>query len=288
MVISGDFYPCSTLPEGSALVDVLSGQEPLYIAVAGQQLLTRQNSQKFLFEAAELSIAEGLAEKHSPHYLLGLYQHRPCYVLDYSDEPHALKGFEWRRLRSFLDSVDDLHFNLAGRACQVVNWDREHRFCGTCGSRTSISEVDHARVCNPCDRQFYPRISPCVIVVVTKDEHCLLARNSAWEKRYFSALAGFIEPGETVELALHREIKEEVGIEVENLQYFSSQPWPFPGQLMLGFHATYKAGDIQVDNQEIVEADWWHYTDLPPCPAPQTLSGRLIEHFVRQCRQRGS
>ena len=74
---------------------------------------------------------------------------------------------------------------------------------------------------------------------------------------------------------------------MENLQYFSSQPWPFPGQLMLGFHATYKAGDIQVDNQEIVEADWWHYTDLPPCPAPQTLSGRLIEHFVRQCRQRG-
>lgn len=279
--------------------------KPLFVSVAGQQLICRKGGQQFIHEAdiresvqhpvrGKYRIGVGLEENSiesttekvlsdgDTTHLLGIYNQRPCYAVSEVPEMPLSSGFEWRSLRSFLGHVDDLHFDLAGRACQIINWDREHRFCGSCGQATVASQIDNARLCVDCDRQYFPRISPCVIVVIVRDDHCLLARNAAWERRYFSALAGFIEPGETVEQALHREVMEEVGIEVGGLTYFGSQPWPFPGQLMLGFHAAYKAGEIKVDQQEIVEADWWHYQNLPPCPSPYTLSGRLIEHFVRQ------
>jgi NAD+ diphosphatase len=281
------------LPENTVL-------EPLFVVVSQQQLLCKKGSQQILYESGQLPFKLALSERapevlsgnSQTRHLLGLYNQRPCYAVSLSinssqiDSP-ALKDFEWRTLRSFLSHVDDLHFDLAGRACQIISWDREHRFCGCCGQQTTASQADCVRVCHHCERQFYPRISPCVIVVISRDDHCLLARNASWEKNYFSALSGFIEPGETVEQALHREVKEEVGIEVKNLQYFSSQPWPFPGQLMLGFHAVYQSGEIQVDEKEIAEADWWHYQNLPPCPGTHTLSGRLIEHFVNQCAAEG-
>lgn len=276
------------------------------MVVSQQQLLCQKGSQQIIYELGQLPFKLALAERapealsvnSQTRYLLGLYNQRPCYavslpinspLIDSSVliDSAAPKDFEWRTLRSFLSYVDDLHFDLAGRACQIVSWDREHRFCGCCGEQTVVSQTDSARICHNCERQFYPRISPCVIVVITRDDHCLLARNASWERNYFSALSGFIEPGETVEQALHREVKEEVEIEVKNLQYFSSQPWPFPGQLMLGFHAVYQSGEIQVDEKEIAEADWWHYRNLPPCPGTHTLSGRLIEHFVNQCAAEG-
>lgn len=191
------------------------------------------------------------------------------------------KAREWRPLRSFLAQDDEL-FDLAGRACQLVRWGIEHRFCGQCGSPMTSDDGEHTRFCQACNHHFYPKISPCIIVVVTKGDYCLLARNAKWKRDYYSAVAGFIEPGERAEDCLHREVREEVGIEVENLQYFSSQPWPFPGQLMLGFHARHLSGEIVVDQQEIIEADWYHYQHLPPCPDTNTLSGRLIQHFVSQ------
>lgn len=213
-----------------------------------------------------------------------MYDSRPCYVLDCEEGAKSVaSSLAWSSLRSLLGQVSDEAFDLAGRACQIINWDKEHRFCGSCGSQTECSDTDLARFCDRCNRQYYPRISPCIIVVVTRGEHCLLAKNAAWERDYYSALAGFVEAGETVERCLMREVREEVGIEVENLTYFGSQPWPFPGQLMLGFHAEFKSGEIQVDHREIAEAHWWHYNNLPACPGPQTLSGRLIAHFVQQC-----
>ncbi len=268
-----EFYPCSALPEGK------DNSHPLFIVVAHRKLLCRNNSRTFLFEPDQLP-----EKAESSRYLLGIYNGRACYAIEINDTIIIPDHLDWHELRSLLSSVDDLHFNLAGRAVQIIQWEREHQYCGCCGRLTSINEDDRSRICNECNLACYPRISPCVIVVITKGEHCLLASNARWEGGYYSALAGFVEPGETVESALHREVMEEVGLEVDNLQYFGSQPWPFPGQLMLGFHATYKSGDIQVDNDEITAADWWRYDDLPPCPGPGTLSGRLIQSFVERHR----
>ena len=274
MTLTNDFYPCSSLPEGPLL-------EPLLIAVAEMKLLCFEGTQRFLFESMQLPV-----DKCVHHHLLGLYNQRPCYVVDIGVLSRIPNDAQWREVRSLLGHVDDFHFNLAGRATQIIQWDRDHRFCGCCGSPTTLTDGDRSRFCHNCNQLFYPRISPCAIVVITRGEHCLLASNAAWEGKFYSALAGFVEPGETVELALQREVMEEVGIEVDNLRYFGSQPWPFPGQLMLGFHATYKGGDIEVDGKEIAEADWWHYDNLPPCPNPRTLSGKLIQHFVDSCREK--
>ena len=119
-------------------------------------------------------------------------------------------------------------------------------------------------------------------MLITRGEECLLARHARLKTGVYSTLAGFIEPGESVENALHREVAEEVGLKVQNLRFFTSQPWPFPGQLMLGFHADYLSGDIVIEEKEIDDAQWWHYQDLPPVPPTGTLSGQLIQHFVDQ------
>ncbi len=190
-------------------------------------------------------------------------------------------GCDWRGLRSLLGQVDESHFALAGRALQVVNWDGDHRFCGRCGSETEYHPNDRARVCPSCQLAVYPRISPCVIMLVTRGEECLLARHTGNRYSKYTALAGFIEPGENAEQALAREVREEVGLEVGASRYIGSQPWPFPGQLMLGFLAECSGGELKPDREEISEAQWFHYSALPELPSPQTLSGQLIRTFAQ-------
>ncbi len=266
------FQPCASLPFGDI-------GEPLFVAVNGQQLLCSLDGQRIFFSRREL---ESFV---NPPHLLGLFNGQPCYAV-HQPEDNVPSGLVWNRLRSLLGTVDESIFNLAGRACQVVQWDCQHRYCGRCGRPTELSEGDRSRRCDHCQELFYPRLSPCVIAIVTRGDHCLLASSARWQGTFYSALAGFIEPGETAEEALHREVMEEVGIRVTNLQYFSSQPWPFPGQLMIGFHADYLSGEIQADGEEILTADWYHYMQLPPHPDEQTLSGRLIQHFVKSCQGR--
>ena len=140
--------------------------------------------------------------------------------------------------------------------------------------------VERMMQCPKCGLMEFPKICPAVIIGVIDGDRILMSKYAGREYKKYALLAGFTEIGETLEETVSREVMEEVGLEVDNLQYFGSQPWPFPGQLMLGFHATYKSGDIQVDNDEITAADWWRYDDLPPCPDSSTLSGRLIQSFV--------
>ncbi|GAB3106952.1 NAD(+) diphosphatase [Aestuariicella hydrocarbonica] len=216
----------------------------------------------------------------APQHYIGRYFDKDCYVVVLEAQPDVHQH-HWQNLRQLLGLLDEISYEVAARALQVVNWDRDHQFCGRCGSRTESHHREMAKHCQSCDALFYPRLSPCVITVVTRGEHCLLAHNPAFPSRFFSALAGFIEVGETIESALRREVREEVGIEVGKLEYFGSQAWPFPGQLMIGFMAEYQSGDIVVDGVEIEEANWYRYDELPLVPPAASLSGQLISHFVK-------
>jgi NAD+ diphosphatase len=192
----------------------------------------------------------------------------------------ALAGYQWLSLRSQVDLIDENQFQLAGRALQILRWHFDHQYCGRCGKPTLQHAHDLAKTCSNCSLDFYPRLSPCVITLVTRGDYCLLARHKRSTKVFSTCLAGFIEVGETPEQALVREVKEEVNISVSNIRYFTSQPWPFPGQLMLGYFADYVSGDIAIDETEILEAHWYVYDKLPNTPSLATISGRLINAFV--------
>ncbi len=193
----------------------------------------------------------------------------------------AVLGAESRSLRSLLFGPGEIPFAMAGKAGQLLEWYRSHRFCGTCGSPTQAHQSERALHCSHCQRHYYPRINPCVIVLVVRGREMLLARSARYKSGFFSCLAGFIEVGESAEQTIHREVKEEVGVEVENIRYFKSQSWPFPSQLMLAYFADYKTGQIVPEPEEIEVADWFDVNDLPQVPsADVSVAGELIQHHV--------
>ena len=185
-------------------------------------------------------------------------------------------------LRSLLVEADPERFNLLSRAAQLHTWHRNHQFCSRCGSDRIEHGYDLAAHCQACDYRQYPRISPCIIVLVTKGERCLLAHASHYPEGRYSTLAGYIEAGETAEEAVRREVREEVGIEIKNVRYWRSQSWPFPHSLMLGYFAEYQSGILKPDGKEITDADWWLPDQLPDLPPSFAISRQLIDHFVGQ------
>jgi len=172
-------------------------------------------------------------------------------------------------------------FVLFGRASQLNNWYRTHQFCGACGQRNVPRRNQQILGCKHCEMDYYPRINPCVIVLVTRGREVLLARSARPGADFFSCLAGFMEIGETPEQTVEREVREEVGISLRNIRYCQSQSWPFPSQLMLGFIAEYAAGEIEVDETELAEAGWFDVDHLPVTPSASiSVAGQLIQHYV--------
>jgi len=216
---------------------------------------------------------------------LGYWQDRPCYVveIDADQEPDPMQ-YQKGNLYHILGRVDERVCALAGRAAQLLDWERDHQFCGRCGEKMRVDLAERAMRCDPCRIINYPRIAPCIITLVTRGEELLLARNANFPQPMYSTLAGFIEAGESAEETLIREVREEVGVEVQNLRYFQSQSWPFPNQLMLGFFAEYAGGDIVCDPTEIADAQWFHYTNLPMIPPVASISGQLIQHYIENLR----
>jgi NAD+ diphosphatase len=182
-------------------------------------------------------------------------------------------------LRSLLGQVAGDEFALLSRASQLQHWWLHHQFCGRCGVKNVLDESELALSCKSCAMLYYPRISPCVIMLVTRGRQCLLAKHARSKSQRYSCLAGFIEVGESAEEAVIREVAEEVGVGVNNLRYITSQNWPFPSQLMLGFFADYSAGDLVVDGLEIEDAAWFDVDSLPELPPEGTISRFLIDHF---------
>jgi len=226
-----------------------------------------------------------LGVTESQQIFMGRYQSIACYAV-VCDEELPFDGADWVGLRDILLEPNPELFALAGRALQLVEWWATHKYCGVCASPLGNHPEEYARYCSNCDRHYYPRLSPCIIVLITRGEELLLAQGSRHPSGMYSTLAGFIEAGESVEDCLHREVYEEVGLKVHNLRYFNSQSWPFPHQLMLGFHAEYAGGTINPDPKEISDARWWHYSDLPNHPPIATISGRLIQAYVQTLTDR--
>lgn len=227
---------------------------------------------------------------HLPRHFLGTIEGRGVWAIDIEDhietfEVTDLTGdHEMVHLRGVFPRVPQAEWFAAGRAEQIVQWERTHRFCGACGTPTETHSSDRAKVCPACGNLAYPRLAPAIIVLVERsDGAALLAHGRQFPGRFFSTLAGFVEPGENLEDAVAREVFEETGIVVGDVTYMGSQPWPFPHSLMVGFRAMYESGDIVIQEEEIVEADWFFPDALPPCPrGGMSIAGSLIDDWIER------
>ncbi|MGD8992544.1 MAG: NAD(+) diphosphatase [Desulfobacterales bacterium] len=212
---------------------------------------------------------------------LGTLDGRPCFAAEIAGDDQMGMGLEARDLRALFGKLDENLIWIAGRANQLVNWNQTHLHCGSCGQPTENKTEERAKICPQCGLTNYPRLSPAVIVAVLKNDKILLGRNKRFKLPFYSVLAGFVEPGETLEQCVEREIREEVGIAVENIRYFGSQPWPFPDSLMIAFTADYTAGEISIDGSEIIEAAWFAKDNLPKIPPKISIARQLIEWFIQ-------
>jgi NAD+ diphosphatase len=212
---------------------------------------------------------------------LGQLSGEDCFVLPAGAftpaPPYAAQG-----LRALYGQLDDVTLSVAGRAVQIAHFTATHRYCSRCGEPTLRDPVERCVRCAACELTSYPRITPAIIVLVRRGDEALLARSARFASGFYSTLAGFVEPGESLEQTLKREVFEEVGIEVTRLRYFGSQPWPFPHSLMVGFVAEHAAGEIRVDGVEITDARWFSATALPPVPPKLSIARQLIDAWVSE------
>jgi NAD+ diphosphatase len=208
--------------------------------------------------------------------LVGEWQGLPCYAAECDTLPANIAG-ELIAVRSLFSLVSAEVVYLAGRAVQLLDWQKNHRYCGKCGASTTLKTGEFAMQCFVCELIVYPRISPAVMVLIRRGDELLLGRSHHFKPGVFSALAGFVEAGETLEQCAAREVHEEVGITITNLRYFKSQSWPFPNSLMVAFFADYAGGEIKIDPVEIEAADWFSLNALPALPEPVSIARQLIE-----------
>jgi NAD+ diphosphatase len=218
-------------------------------------------------------------ETAEPPIFMGLLDGVPAWAVGANESSEVPDGYQWQSLRDLGAQLDTPSWMLAGRAVQLVEWARTSRFCGRCGTATELAARERAAACPRCGLNAYPRLAPAIIVTVERGDEILLGQGRGFQGMY-SALAGFAEPGETLEETVRREVREEVGVEVGLVRYFGSQPWPFPHSLMIGFSATWSSGEIHIDGEEIVDARWFKADGLPNIPPPLSIARRLIDDWV--------
>lgn len=216
-------------------------------------------------------------------HFLGRLGDVPCFAAELDADAEAPPGTAFSDLRGLFGRLGDKLFALAGRGVQIVDWDRTHRYCGACGGPTEPSAAERSRRCEACDVIAFPRLAPAVIVCVERGDEILLARSPHFPPGFYSVPAGFVEPGESVEEAVAREIWEETGVDVDDVRYFGSQPWPFPHSLMLGFTARWRSGDVRIDPTELEDAAFFRYDEMPQWFRGRiSIAGWLIEDFLRR------
>jgi NAD+ diphosphatase len=250
----------------------------LWFVVDQGKLLVVRHQETYRFPEEDDLHAMGFIPERSIY--LGTTERYLCFVSTGSSELRVPDEYEWVDLRSLFGKIEEGLFWIAGRANQLADWDRTHLFCGGCGKPTADKEDERAKICAACGLINYPQISPAVIVAVIKENRILLARNKRLRAAIYTVLAGFVAPGEGLEAALQREVREEVGITIKNIRYFGSQPWPFPNSLMIGFTAEYAGGKIGIDKDELMEAGWFPKNKLPPIPPQISIARSLIDWFI--------
>ena len=211
---------------------------------------------------------------------LGAYRGRDVVSLELPEDAEAPDGMAFEGLRRLFPRLDEPLFWIACQAVQIVAWDRDHQICGRCGTATEDHPNERSKRCPSCRLAHYPRLAPAVIVLVERGDQALLGRSPHFPPGMFSTLAGFVEPGESLEQTIAREIEEEVGVRVDNVRYFGSQPWPFPNSLMIGFRADYAGGELAVDPEELEDAAWFHVDDLPRLPSEISIARALIDAWI--------
>jgi len=226
------------------------------------------------------ALALHAAQASARHYL-GRLDGIDCWVLALPEPP---PGWVARPLRAAMLALDPLLGAVAGRAAQILEWDRSHRFCGVCGTATELQLGERARVCPACQHTAYPRLSPAMMALVWRPGELLLARSPHYSAGMYSALAGFVEAGESLEDCVHREVAEEVAVTVDELRYYGSQSWPFPHSLMVAFTARWTGGEIVPQPGEIEHAQWFPLDALPNIPPRFSIAGHLIRDTLAAMR----
>jgi len=266
---------------------ILSAKSPrrgqagaFWFVVSGRRLLVATDT-----DAAAIPFGEGLDRwglVGMRQQYLGALRGFSCHGVEVSDKAPAPQGMAFVGLRSLYGLLEEDSFKVALTAMHLVEWDRTSQFCGCCGAKTELRREERAKECTACGAIFFPRISPAVIVLIERGDRVLLARASRFPDSLYSVVAGFVEPGESLEETVSREIEEETGILVEDVRYFGSQAWPFPDSLMVAFTARYASGEIRIDGKEIVDARWFGVDDLPQIPEKVSIARRLIDWFIEK------
>ena len=272
------FSPSSRLAYGilPAVAVVFQGDKLLVRSAGDNLFLPRTDSDEFI----QLSRMSGGA------LYVGDFSDMDCgaWMLDNDSVWQNPSDTEFVELRQAMYVMDKMSVNAVARARELLVWRSKRNYCGVCGAELVDNESDISRICPDCRNSFYPVLAPAVITAVCREDKLLLAHNARFKEKLYGLVAGFVEAGENLENAVAREVREEVGIEVKNIRYFSSQVWPFPNSLMVGFFAEYASGEICVDGREITDAGWFSVEEFPEIPRHGSIARSLIDAFCNEMR----
>jgi NAD+ diphosphatase len=273
MTMPGEFVP-SIVPLDSQVSD------PWWFIYSGFRLLIQLSDDRTAVPVK--GKPEDLGLHIARPLYLGTFRGRPCFAAAGEANGALCAGMQFQDIRSLFGRLEDELFKVVLTAVHLVEWDKTCQFCSKCRGPLRHRTDMRAKECESCGRLEFPRLAPAIIVSVERGDTLLLARSARFPGTFFSVLAGFVEPGESLEEAVRREVMEETGITVANIAYFGSQPWPFPESLMIGFTAQYESGEIKIDGEEIVEAGWYRASELPQIPGPVSIARKLIDSFAEK------
>ncbi len=253
-------------------------KEKFYLLFDGNKLALLKQQDTFCFLTENIIENINLVRK----YKIADFNSMEYFTAELHQEINWPIHIEFLSLREAFTLLGDKFFPIISKAFQIIYWDKQNQYCGVCGAKTIHREYTWEKHCTECSTIFYPRIAPSIIVLIKKDKQILMARGHHFPQGIYGLIAGFIEPGENIEAAVHREVAEEVGIKIKNLQYYGSQSWPFPNSLMIGFIADYDSGEIEIDPIEIESAGWYNIDNLPGLPSSTfSIASSMIQDFIK-------